>query len=233
MCDDLYANGDDSSHKDVCLVTLDGKLYAHKSFLVTYFNYCEELFTYVRNDDSDNINSDNINSDNINSIATKILDRNENNQFIFPIDKPKEVINILMKCLYQMNITRDISVLEKKWDILLDVLELYDFWNPKDNFSRFFQAKYEQEIIRNIDVDHPKNIYHALLKLEGKQLLCVANLRLKLIEKYQSEIIRGIGLQALQKHKLEDKKVYRISKLAPETLDIIYNFLFVKNTLSL
>jgi len=211
MHEDLYCNGENINYKNICLKTPTGEVYVHKPFLTTYFEYFGGLFEW--------------------ELAESSTD--QTNIFVIDVNKPKIVVNILMRCLYQLDIKKEIVSLEDKWDTLLDVLDLYDFWSPKNNFEKIFKDSYEEHIMHVIYQNHPNSPYQALIKLEGKQLKCIAELRIKLIRNYEPGIIKQIGLQALQKHKLKTTQRYCISNFSPQTLDIIYNYFFIEKRLTI
>lgn len=147
-------------------------------------------------------------------------------KYIVSVSKSQMAVELLVKCIYSIDITEQLKSLGDKWEILVDFLDLYEYWIPVDHLSKLFEKKYQAIIVDLLVKSGSTNLWKILIKIDCKNLECAKTIRTKLLDKYPSSIMSGIGNQALMQHKLEDNEYYYVSILSSQTTEFIYDYYF-------
>lgn len=152
----LYDDGLNSNFKEVCIITLDGEIWAHKAYLGTAFGYFKEFFEgdefgsheYCLEANGDEKDKGKEKESLMHTMCE--IHRDDSGYYTVIIRKSYTVVNLLMMCVYGVKIDKIIGQIENKCDILAHVLDLLEFWAPNTYFSAVFKVYYEKEILDSI-----------------------------------------------------------------------------------
>lgn len=200
MNNHLYNDGLRGNFKDMCIITLDGEIWAHKAFLGTAFKFFKNFFetegedqvvcnTNESSDNDDKGKSKEKKKDKGKNKESKEdsicqIDRCNDGSYAVLVAKSYASVNLLMRCVYSTKIDSIINYVDDdKSSILLDVLDLYLLWDPEPYFRALFSVWYEKEIMDSIVINsHKTRWYDVILIPNHQNLVTERDIGAKLLE---------------------------------------------------
>lgn len=154
-----YNDGNRTNDKNMCIKANNrAKVWVHKNVLISCFVFFEGYLEY------------------------KSVTNDENNKI--EVDKERTIIDVFMKSAYGNILNEEelkLSIHKNNWFMLFDVIELYDYWCPTDQFDNNFDCEIVIGLI--IEYSDSSNICDMLTRLDQVDTNYAQIIRCRLFEK--------------------------------------------------